>query len=65
MLNNLLEYSDNYSKTSESLSQYYRVELVLDNNGNIVNFPGDSASFKFKVKLIGKTPAAGNRKMLK
>ena len=60
-----MEYSDNYSKTSESLWQYYRVELVLDNNGNIVNFPGNSASFKFKVKLTGKTPAPGNTKNVK
>ena len=28
---NLIEYSDNYSKTSESLLQYYRDETALNN----------------------------------
>ena len=48
---NLIEYVDNHSKTSGSLWQYHRDEPALDNNSNIVNFPGNSASFKFKVKL--------------
>ena len=39
----LIEYSDKYSKRSASLWQYDRDQLVLDNNGNIVNFPGNSA----------------------
>ena len=39
---NLIEYSDNYSKTSGSLWQYYKD----DPNDNIAN----SESFKFKVK---------------
>ena len=47
---NLIEYSDNYSKTSGSLWQYYRDEP----NDNLAN----SESFKFKVKITGKTPAA-------
>ena len=51
---NLIEYSDNYSKTSESLWQYYKV----DPNDNIA----DSKSFKFKVKITGKTPDDGNTK---
>ena len=34
---NLIEYSDNYSKTSGSLSQYYRDELALNNDGAIVD----------------------------
>ena len=41
-MNNLLEYSDNYSKTSGSLWQYYKVEP----NDNLAS----SKSFKFKVK---------------
>ena len=45
----LIEYSDNYSKTLESLCQYYSVELALNESGVIVNFPGHSASFKFKI----------------
>ena len=51
---NLIEYNDSYSKTSGSLWQYYKD----DPNDNITN----SESFKFKVKITGKTPAAGNTK---
>ena len=51
---NLIEYSDNYSKTSGSLWQYYRDEP----NDNLA----DSESFKSKIKITGKTSAAGNRK---
>ena len=54
---NLIEYSDNYSKTSGSLWQYHRVEPVLDANGAIGNFPADnnnSAFFKFKTKIAGR-----------
>ena len=49
---NLIEYSDNYANTSGSLWQYYRDEP----NDNLAN----SESFKFKVKITGKTPAADN-----
>ena len=51
---NLIEYSDNYSQTSGSLWQYYRDEP----NDNLA----DSESFKSKIKITGKTPAAGNEK---
>ena len=51
---NLIEYSDNYVKTSGSLWQYYRDEP----NNNSAN----SESFKFKVNITGKTPAADNEK---
>ena len=51
---NLIEYSDNYSKTSGSLWQYYKDEV----NDNIA----DSESFKSKVKITGKTPDDGNTK---
>ena len=51
---NLIEYSDNYAKTSGSLWQYYRDEPKK----NLAN----SESFKFKVKITGKTPAADNEK---
>ena len=49
---NLTEYSDNYSKTSVSLWQYYSD----DPNDN----SADSESFKSKVKITGKTPNNGN-----
>ena len=51
---NLIEYSDNYSKTSESLWQYYKD----DPNDNITQ----SESFKSKMNITRKTPAAGNTK---
>ena len=51
---NLIEYSDNYSKTSGSLWQYYRDEP----NNNVA----DSESFKFKVRITGKTPNDDNEK---
>ena len=43
---NLVEFSDNYSQTSRSLWQYYRVEPVLTDAGVLANFPGNSDSFK-------------------
>ena len=51
---NLIEYNDNYSKTSESLWQYYKDEP----NDNLT----DSESFISKIKITGNTPADGNRK---
>ena len=51
---NLIEYSDNYSKKSGSLWQYYKD----DPNDNI----GNSESFKSKVKITRKTPDDGNTK---
>ena len=37
---NLIEYSDNYSKTSGTLSQYCKDIPTVNNNGNIVDFSG-------------------------
>ena len=54
---NLIEYSENYSKTSIRLWQYYR----NDPNYNVVN----SKSFKCKGNIIGKAPDAGNTKDVK
>ena len=53
-MHNLIECSDNYSKTSESLCQYYKHEPNY-------NLP-DSESFKSKIKITGNTPADGNAK---
>ena len=49
---NLIEYSDNYPKTSGSLWQYYKDVP----NGNLTN----SESFKYKVKITGNTPNNNN-----
>ena len=49
---NLVKYSNNYSKTSRSLQQYYKDEP--DDN------LADSESFKSKVKITASTPADDN-----
>ena len=60
---NLTEYSDNYSKTSGSLWQYYRDEPIINNDDNIVNFldDPDSLSFKYKQKIAGQTGNNGRK----
>ena len=55
---NLIEYSDNYAKTSGSSWQYFRDEPD-DNNIE------DSDSFKSKIKITGKTPNNNNEKDVK
>ena len=50
---NLIEYSDNHSKTSGSLWNYYRDQTALKDAGAITDFRGNSASFKFKQKITG------------
>ena len=54
---NLIEYSDNYSKASGSLWQYYKDGP----NDNIAN----SESSKSKVKITENTPVGGNTKDFK
>ena len=51
---NLFEYSDNHSKTSGSLWQYYEDDL----NDNIES----SESFKYKIKITGKIANNDNTK---
>ena len=51
---NLIEYSNNYSKISGSLLQYYKDEP----NDNITQ----SESFQFKLKITEKTPVTSNSK---
>ena len=51
---NLIEYSDNYAKTSGRLWQYYRDEP----NDTLA----DSESFKSKIKITGKSSNNGNEK---
>ena len=51
---NLIEYSDSYSKTSGTLWKYYK----SDPNDNITQ----SKSFRSKINITRKNPAAGNEK---
>ena len=54
---NLIEYSDNYSKTYWSLWQYYKEIPAVNNAGNIDDFYGANTtnSFNFKAKITGQT----------
>ena len=54
---NLIEYSDNYPKTSGSLWKYCKDIPALNDDGDIVIFnrTNDTDSFNFKSKIIGKT----------
>ena len=58
---NLIEYSNNYSKTSGSLWQYCKDILAVNNDGNIVDFNGANAtdSFNFKTKITDQTDNNG------
>ena len=51
---NLIEYGDNYSKTSGSVCQYY----INDPNDKITQ----SGSFKSKMEITRKIPADDNTK---
>ena len=54
---NLIEYSDNHSKTSGSLGQYCKDIPAVDNDRAITDFNGANAtdSFNFKTKITGQT----------
>ena len=58
---NLKEYSDNSSKTSGTLWQYFKDIPAVNNNGDIVDFNGANAtdSFNFKAKITGQTDDDG------
>ena len=53
---NLIEFSDNYSKTSGSLWKYYKEIPTINNDGAIVDFNGAIATdlFNFKTKITGQ-----------
>ena len=59
---NLIEYSDNYSDTSESFWGFKRDEVV--NNTNVTNDDG-APSFKYKADLIAGTEANGTKNGVK
>ena len=59
---NLMEYSENYSKTSRSLRQYCREIAAVNDNGDIVDFngPNSTDSFNFKTKITGESAPDNN-----
>ena len=54
---NLIEYSDNYVKTSGGLWQYCKDTPARNANNAIVDFTGSNTtdSFNFKAKITGQT----------
>ena len=59
----LIEYSDNYSKTSGSLWQYFKNIPAVVNNDPIANFTDNNLtdSFNFKVNITGQTGDDGTK----
>ena len=63
-MHNLIEYSDNYSKTSGILWLYCRDEPVVDASSAIVDFTVASCItdlFKIKGKITGETGVNGTK----
>ena len=60
---NLIEYSDNYAKTTGSLWQYCKDIPARNNNNEIINFTegNPTDSFNFKVKITGRTRNNGTK----
>ena len=54
---NLIEYSDNYAKTTGSLWQYCKDIPALNANNAVTAFDANNFtdSFNFKVKITGRT----------
>ena len=60
---NLIEYSDNYAKTTGSLWQYCKDIPARNANDEIIVFEANNLtdSFKFKAKITGKTGNGGTK----
>ena len=60
---NLIEFSDNYAKTTGSLWQYCKDIPARNNNNEIVVFDANNLtdSFKFKAKITGQTGNDGTK----
>ena len=58
---NVIEYSDNYLKTSGNLWQYCKDIPAVNNNGDIINFNGANATdlFNSKPKITDQTDDDG------
>lgn len=63
LMDNLMEYSNYYLKTSGSLCQYYKDIPDVNNNGNTVDFNKANVTdlFNFKEKIKGKTENDGTK----
>ena len=56
---NLIEYSDKYSDTLGSLSNFKRDEII--NNVAVTNNNNNAPSFKYKANLLSKTRNDGKK----
>ena len=54
LMYNLIEYSKNYSKTSEGLRNYSREKRKSGGVGNINCSIKDSKSFNYKISITGR-----------
>ena len=63
LIYNLIEYSDNYAKTTGSLWQYCKDIPARDANDEITQFRRGNTtdSFKFKAKITGQTGDDGTK----
>ena len=63
LMYNLIEYSDNYAKTTGSSWQYCKDIPALNANGEITHFTegNPTHSFNFKVKITGRTENDGTK----
>ena len=63
LMYNLVEYSDNYAKTTESLCQYCKDIPARNNNNEITEFTAGNTtdSFNFKAKITGQTGNDGTK----
>ena len=64
---NLIEYSDNYSKTSRRLWQHFRDGSALTDADAIANFyaANNRAFLKLKQKITGKTATNSRKDFIK
>ena len=60
---NLIDYTDNYSKTSGSSWQYFKDEPVVNSNGSIAecNEANPSKSFNSKANITGQIGKNGRK----
>ena len=63
---NLIEYSDNYAKTTGSLWQYCKDIPARNNNDEITEFTAGNPtdSFNFKTKIAGRTGDDGTKNVV-
>ena len=62
---NLIEYSKNYSKTSDTLWNYYGDETISCSEENINYSIKDSKYFDYKISIVGRLEGNNKEKKVK